>query len=337
MTSSVVAVVVIIVLLLVALRLLWSDSGHVHLDDSSNVPKPPARLVSGFREICRTVLDPNVLAFLPENVPADISRSFLVRQGELALFSLQVASGTLFQRVIGRKNKRSTFSFRHTPESLISQIESGVLLVVCGLGRASLWLLQSLRYGIPKRVHLWVQAHVLSSVAGLMSYFAADADSRVTALAGEGNVLAQNSVPDGKEREDFIVADVWTAMATTLPNDLSRMICLATLRDNNTGGYYHPELTRRFSIEASDHAMLVCHQKLFDRLVSLALEDLTDQLDVYFVFSYASKARSIENWKKLRAYRATIPIDADPISAEILFMKVEVALAILEARISTRI
>jgi len=49
------------------------------------------------------------------------------------------------------------------------------------------------------------------------------------------------------------------------------------------------------------------------------------------------RGRLIESWTKLKAYRATIPMDTDPIAAEIFFMKVDVAVAILEARLPDRI
>src|SRR6185312_5633728 len=100
-----------------------------------------------------------------------------------------------------------------------------------------------------------------------------------------------------------------------------------------SGHYFHPELTRKFSVDIADRAMLACHRQLFESVVQLSLEDLTESLDVYMTTLGVSKARVIDNWKKLRAYRATIPIDSDPISAEIFFMKVEVAVAVLEARL----
>ena len=67
----------------------------------------------------------------------------------------------------------------------------------------------------------------------------------------------------------------------SLPNDLSRLIFLATLRDNNSGHYFHPDLTRRFSELVADRAMLACHQRIFKQVVALSIEDLTDQLDLY--------------------------------------------------------
>ena len=79
--------------------------------------------------------------------------------------------------------------------------------------------------------------------------------------------------------------------------------------------------------------MLACHREIYETVMALPLEDLTDQLDVYMATVPVPKERLIESWTKLRAYRATIPMDADPISTEIFFMKVEVAVAILEARL----
>ncbi|MGB2607056.1 MAG: hypothetical protein WBC78_25860, partial [Candidatus Sulfotelmatobacter sp.] len=137
--------------------------------------------------------------------------------------------------------------------------------------------------------------------------------------------------------QDAVREDILRALRASLPNDLSRLIFLAILRDNNSGHYYHPEVAQRFSGEVGDRAMLACHHEIYARVVALPLEDLTDQLDVYMATVPAPKQRLIESWTKLRAYRATIPMDADPISTEIFFMKVEVAVAILEARLPGRV
>jgi hypothetical protein len=83
--------------------------------------------------------------------------------------------------------------------------------------------------------------------------------------------------------------------------------------------------------------MLVCHRRIYEQVVALAIEDLTDQLDVYIATVPVPRGRLIESWTKLKAYRATIPMDTDPISAEIFFMKVDVAVAILEARLPGKI
>src|SRR5882672_4268421 len=111
MTSAVFAAVAIAFLLLLAFRSL-ADGNYLSNDNYSGSCRSSARLVLGFREICRTVLDPNVVTFLTENAPAEVAASFRVRQEQLTRFSLRVASNTLFQRLIGKGNRHSEGSFQ---------------------------------------------------------------------------------------------------------------------------------------------------------------------------------------------------------------------------------
>jgi hypothetical protein len=122
------------------------------------------------------------------------------------------------------------------------------------------------------------------------------------------------------------------ALTRSLPNDLSRLIFVSTLRDNNSGHYYHPEVAHRYSAQLADQAMLDCHARVYGEVLTLSIEQLTEQLDVYISTVPVPRGRLIETWTKLRAYRATIPVNSNAISAEIFFMKLEVALAILQAQ-----
>jgi hypothetical protein len=148
---------------------------------------------------------------------------------------------------------------------------------------------------------------------------------------------ALETTSNGECRLTVVTADILRALTISLPNDLSRLIFLATLRDNNSGHYCHPEVAQRFSAEIANQAMLACHRRIYEQVVALALEDLVEELDAYMATVRAPRARSLESWTKLRAYRATIPMDTDPISADIFFMKVGVAVAILEARLPGRV
>jgi len=195
-----------------------------------------------------------------------------------------------------------------------------------------------LSVGIPQRVQIFVSAQILTKVGDLLINAEQDAKPINGDLRDEplpSTTLAR--IFDDEDSHRAVVHDILRALAASLPNDLSQLIFLATLRDNNSGHYYHPEVARRFSVEVADQSMLVCHRRIYQRVVALPLEDLTDQLDAYTATVRAPKERLIESWTKLRAYRATIPMDTDPISAEIFFMKVGVAVAILEARLPGRI
>jgi hypothetical protein len=290
-------------------------------------------------EVCRSVLNPGSLSFVEANAPWDVVNSFEVHQQRLAGLSLQVASALLKRHL--HATDRNSFNRPLLPlfRSHVSRMKSVMLLVACTLGRLGLGVLGALWHGIPRHVQIGFSATILRNVGDLLT------DSRIgdetipenLADADQIRFDAIKKVYAEESRDGEVAADILRALSVSLPNELSRLIFLATLRDNNSGHYFHPDLARRFSERIADRAMLACHQRIYKQVVALSIEDLTDQLDWYVTTIPAPRERMIESWTKLKAYRATIPMDADPISAEIFFMKVEVAVAILEARLPHRI
>ena len=288
------------------------------------------------RKVCRSVLNTNSFRFVAANAPTDVVSSFGAQQQRLARLSLQVTSSVLVQQL--RHHADSFGSFSRSLRSFMSQLKNVSVLGVCAAGRVALGVLRGLSIGIPQQVQVFVSAQILTRVGNLLI----DEDHREKPISDDvrDELLAPNALEttsNGERRLTAVTADILRALTVSLPNDLSRLIFLATLRDNNSGHYYHPEVAQRFSSEVAYQAMLACHRQIYEHVVGLALEDLTDQLDAYLATVRAPKERSIESWTKLRAYRATIPMDTDPISAEIFFMKVGVAVAILEARLPGRV
>lgn len=333
MTSTVALACLLVLLLLSLVRLQSTIRSSPFFQGHSGSYNASGRLSIGFREICRSVLDPNALTFLTRNAPAHVVASFRIRQQQLAHFSLRVASEAILHGLAENSLLGPAPSLQSIIRNSADKVKATVVLLLCAIGHAGLWLYQCLNWSVPRHAQLWLPTKVLSAVGATMNYLSTDSclAETVGAVAGERDAIT--APPYKTDCSPSVIDGIREALSRTLPNDLSRMVYLATLRDNNTGGYFHPDLARRFTVEASDRAMLLCHQEVYQCLVSLGLEDLTDQLDVYMGTMRAPKARAIENWAKLRAYRVVIPIDADPISAEILFMKIEVALAILEARL----
>lgn len=290
----------------------------------------------GLREVCRSVLNTNSLRFVSANAPAEAVSSYGTQQRRLASLSLQVSSGMLVERLVHDHGFGGGFS--RLLHSLMSKLKGIFLLGVCAIGRMGLGALRGLSGGIPQRIQIAVSARILTNVGNLLINTECD-DAPTFKATPDERTLPESpaGVFNGEPGQDAATKDILRALRVSLPNDLSRLIFLATLRDNNSGHYYHPEVAQRFSGEVADQAMLACHQQIYEQVVALALEDLTDQLDAYMATVRAPRERSLESWSKLRAYRATIPMDADPISAEIFFMKVEVAVAILGARLAGRV
>jgi hypothetical protein len=291
--------------------------------------------VVGFQEVCRSVLNINSFRFVAANAPSDVVDAFGHHQQRLALLSLRAVSAMLVERLVRDHIAVNGFSWSLRPS--ISKLRDALLVVVCNLGRASLGVLRVLSVGIPRHVQILISANILTNVGSLINSGHIHQSTSAGRIEERIHFEASTKVAREGSGQDAVKEDVLRALRVSLPNDLSRLIFLAILRDNNSGHYYHPEVAQRFSVEVADRAMLACHHQIYEQVVALPLEDLTDQLDAYMATVSAPKERLIESWTKLRAYRATIPMDADPISTEIFFMKVEVAVAILEARLPARV
>jgi len=303
------------------------------LDSDHEMMLRSGRSTFAFPDICRTVLNPRSFSFVAANAPWQAVNSFELHRQRLAIVSLRVAKSVLLRQLRLAGGEAFESSFAHFFHSFLSTMKSTFLLAACALGRAGLGVLSMLRHGIPRGLHLWASANILNNVGNLLT----DGQLRNPPADADIDNYALDRIDPGPLHDGAVTADILRALTVSLPTDLSRLIFLATLRDNNSGHYYHPEVARRFSDSLADQAMLACHQRIYRRVVALPLEDLTEELDRYIATVPVPRERLIESWKKLKAYRATIPIDADPVSSEIFYMKVEVAVAILESRLPGQI
>ncbi|MCU1224341.1 MAG: hypothetical protein JWQ42_2434 [Edaphobacter sp.] len=292
--------------------------------------------VFGFREVCRDVSNTKSLGFVAANAPADIVNSYRTQQQRLARLSLRITSAMLVRRLAHDGDFVDGFPL--SCRASMSKLKSAFLLGICTFGRAGLRVLQGLSVGIPQRVQILASATILANIRDLLNDMQHHRQATSNGLRDEGiRCKTSSSFFSDESSQSGVKEDILRALGLSLPNDLSRLIFLATLRDNNSGHYYHPEVARRFSIELADRAMLACHRLIYERVVALPLEDLTDQLDTYMATVPVAKNRILESWTKLRAYRATIPMNTDTLSAEVFFMKVGVAVAILQARLPGRV
>jgi hypothetical protein len=118
---------------------------------------------------------------------------------------------------------------------------------------------------------------------------------------------------------------------------LERLIYLASMRDYNTGLYYHQGLAARFSEEAACEALAGCHREAFEELVDASLEELVHELEAYLQNTRVAPSDFIAAWKGLEPYRVAVPVGIDSLSSELVFSNLKVALAILESRLAARL
>ncbi len=83
----------------------------------------------------------------------------------------------------------------------------------------------------------------------------------------------------------------------SIARPLDRLIYLGSLRDYNTGVYYHDGLASRFSEDVVCEALADCHREVFRQLFSAPLEDLVEQLEGYVNSTHAGPVEFIAAWQ----------------------------------------
>lgn len=114
---------------------------------------------------------------------------------------------------------------------------------------------------------------------------------------------------------------------------LDCLIYLASLRDYNTGLYYHEGLAARFGQDVACEALADCHREVFRELFAASLEELVEQLEAYVDSTHAARVDFIAAWQGLEPYRIAVPVETDTVSGELFFSNLRIALAILQSRL----
>ena len=157
-------------------------------------------------------------------------------------------------------------------------------------------------------------------------------DSRISAEPSSFEVLPPAEL-EGEQTDlsypDTLVNYVSQTALQNLPNDLTRMIYLASLRDCNSGVYLHPELSHQRGVQEVDRALRACHERVFRRLLVTRLPDYVSQFQEYIRYTRGEMITVLKTWKSLQAYRATVPVDTPISSAELYFLNIAIALEVV--------
>ena len=137
----------------------------------------------------------------------------------------------------------------------------------------------------------------------------------------------------GKRAVRQAADDIRCRTLSKIRRPFDRLIYLASLRDYNTGLYYHEGLATRFPQDAACEALAECHREAFRELFAASLEELVEQLAGYVDSVHAARGDFIAAWQGLEPYRVAVPVETDPVSAELFFSNLKVALAVLQSRL----
>jgi hypothetical protein len=128
--------------------------------------------------------------------------------------------------------------------------------------------------------------------------------------------------------------DLRSRTLSRMPRALDRLIYLASMRDYNTGLYYHDGMAAQFGEEAACEALAECHGEAMRELVASSLEGLVGQMEAYMDSARTPPRDFLGMWRGIEPYRVAVPVGSDPLAAGFLFSNFRVALAILDARLN---
>jgi hypothetical protein len=130
--------------------------------------------------------------------------------------------------------------------------------------------------------------------------------------------------------DNAAVRDLEGRTLAHLAGDLSKVVYLSATRDYNTGEYQHEGLAQRYGAGAAQHALARCHEAAFQDLLNCSLPSLTGQLEAYIESTGADRAKVLDSWRRLEAYRVLIPATCDPLTADYFITNVRIALEVLK-------
>lgn len=132
-----------------------------------------------------------------------------------------------------------------------------------------------------------------------------------------------------------LIEDFTEQTLTVLPDDLARLLFVASLRDLSSGRYRHASLAARYGDEAVQQALAFCHEQLFLRILEMPLEQLERELRRYLA-SVADDFEEIAKWWQAQeSFCAVVPDGMPEYLRELFASNLRVLLRVLTAERAT--
>lgn len=132
--------------------------------------------------------------------------------------------------------------------------------------------------------------------------------------------------------ERTAAADLVKNTVSKIPTIFGRLAYLASLRDPNSGIYYHHGLGAIFGRDQSRKALAETHENVFHQWLSMALEEKYVDLQQYLAALEEPSISVLAHWSNNQAYRGYYPSSARKSEKELYFGSMEMMRSILNSK-----
>src|SRR5262249_9658144 len=132
--------------------------------------------------------------------------------------------------------------------------------------------------------------------------------------------------------DNNVVSQVRDNIFWACPTQVSKLVALSTLRDNNTGVYRHPGLAEKFPPGSIDRMLSQFHREACEELLLLQFSELVEEMRLYADQAVPSRHELLRTWKRVRPYRLIHPTELDLFTSRCFELTLDTAVAALDLR-----
>ena len=131
-----------------------------------------------------------------------------------------------------------------------------------------------------------------------------------------------------------IIQDFTLTTLAGIPSEFSRLAYMGSLRDLSSGRYEHAGLAALYPDDATQQALQLCHEQIFERVLEIPLERQLGDLRKCLENMAGGRCETVAHWRRLEAYRVLMPERSPTYLKELFCSNLRALLEILQEECS---